>query len=81
MQPLTRLVVAIAGWFRRDQQAAIVYLLEENGVLYSRSGVTAYHNLAAMELTGIPGAKLYLGSWSEWCADAARPTETGDEAS
>ena len=30
IQPLTLLVVAIAGWVQRDQQAAIVYLLEEN---------------------------------------------------
>ena len=36
IQPLTLLVVAIAGWVRRDQQAAIVYLLEENRVLKAR---------------------------------------------
>ena len=35
-QPLTLLVVAIAGWLQRDQQAAIVYLLEENRVLKAR---------------------------------------------
>ncbi len=50
-------------------------------VHYCGSGVTACHNLVAMELAGIPGAKLYPGSWSEWCADNTRPTETGDEAS
>ena len=33
IQPLTLLVVAIAGWLQRDQQAAMVYLLEENRVL------------------------------------------------
>ncbi len=33
IQPLTLLVVAIAGWIQREQQAAIVYLLEENRVL------------------------------------------------
>lgn len=37
------------------------------------SGVTACHNLFAMELAGLPGSRLYPGSWSEWCADAARP--------
>ena len=36
LQPLTLLVVAIAGWLQRDQQAAIVYLLEENRVLKAR---------------------------------------------
>ena len=34
--PALWLVVAIAGWIQRDQQAAIVYLLEENRVLQSR---------------------------------------------
>jgi thiosulfate/3-mercaptopyruvate sulfurtransferase len=37
------------------------------------SGVTACHNLFAMTLAGLPGGKLYPGSWSEWCADRARP--------
>jgi len=37
------------------------------------SGVTACHNLFAMELAGLSGARLYPGSWSEWCADATRP--------
>jgi hypothetical protein len=36
IQPLTLLVVAIAGWLQRDQQAAIVYLLEETKVLKAR---------------------------------------------
>ena len=37
------------------------------------SGVTACHNLFAMELAGLPGGRLYPGSWSEWCADRSRP--------
>ena len=41
------------------------------------SGVTACHNLLAMELAGLPGAALYPGSWSEWCADPARPVAVG----
>ena len=36
IQPLTWLVVAVAGWIQRDQQAAIIYLLEENRVLKAR---------------------------------------------
>jgi thiosulfate/3-mercaptopyruvate sulfurtransferase len=41
------------------------------------SGVTACHNLFAMELAGLSGSKLYPGSWSEWCADPSRPVATG----
>ena len=37
------------------------------------SGVTACHNLIAMELAGLHGARLYAGSWSEWIRDPARP--------
>ena len=37
------------------------------------SGVTACHNLLAMEIAGLPGSKLYPGSWSEWCSDPQRP--------
>jgi thiosulfate/3-mercaptopyruvate sulfurtransferase len=42
------------------------------------SGVTACHNLLAMELAGLSGSRLYAGSWSEWCADPARPVATGN---
>ncbi len=41
------------------------------------SGVTACHNLLAMELAGLSGSKLYPGSWSEWCADPSRPVARG----
>ena len=41
------------------------------------SGVTACHNLLAMEAAGMPGARLYPGSWSEWSADPARPVARG----
>lgn len=40
------------------------------------SGVTACHNLLAMEIAGLTGSHLYPGSWSEWCADPARPIAT-----
>lgn len=43
------------------------------------SGVTACHNLLAMEVAGFSGAKLYPGSWSEWCADTTRPVATGSQ--
>ena len=41
------------------------------------SGVTACHNILAMEIAGIPGSKLYAGSWSEWVADPAHPVAKG----
>lgn len=44
------------------------------------SGVTACHNLLAMEIAGLQGARLYPGSWSEWITDGTRPVATGDEA-
>jgi thiosulfate/3-mercaptopyruvate sulfurtransferase len=48
-------------------------------VMQCGSGVTACHNLLAMEIAGLSGAALYPGSWSEWCADPARPIATGEE--
>jgi thiosulfate/3-mercaptopyruvate sulfurtransferase len=41
------------------------------------SGVTACHNLLALELAGLNGAKLYAGSWSEWIRDPKRPVTRG----
>lgn len=37
------------------------------------SGVSACLNMVAMEIAGLPGSRLYAGSWSEWCADPGRP--------
>lgn len=50
----------------------------EQVILMCGSGVTACHDLLAMEVAGLKGAKLYPGSWSEWIADPARPVATGD---
>jgi len=41
------------------------------------SGVTACHNLLALEHAGLTGARLYAGSWSEWIRDPRRPIATG----
>ncbi|MGH8502892.1 MAG: sulfurtransferase [Gammaproteobacteria bacterium] len=42
------------------------------------SGVTACHNLLAMEIAGLSGSRLYAGSWSEWITDPARPRASND---
>jgi thiosulfate/3-mercaptopyruvate sulfurtransferase len=41
------------------------------------SGVTACHNVLAMEHAGLKGSRLYAGSWSEWITDPKRPVATG----
>jgi thiosulfate/3-mercaptopyruvate sulfurtransferase len=41
------------------------------------SGVTACHNILAMAVAGLPGSRLYPGSWSEWVADPTRPVARG----
>ena len=46
-------------------------------VVMCGSGVTACHNLLAMERAGLRGAKLFTGSWSGWLADPRRPVATG----
>ena len=40
------------------------------------SGVSACHNLLAMEAAGLSGSRLHVGSWSEWCSDPKRSIET-----
>jgi thiosulfate/3-mercaptopyruvate sulfurtransferase len=43
------------------------------------SGITACHNILALEIAGIRGIKLYVGSWSEWIMDKSRPIATIDD--
>ena len=49
----------------------------QHTILMCGSGVTACHDLLALEVAGLPGAKLYAGSWSEWIRDPDRPVTRG----
>ncbi|RJG07144.1 sulfurtransferase [Noviherbaspirillum cavernae] len=69
------------GRFKSPEQLradfAAVVTTPQASIMQCGSGATACHNLLAMEVAGLPGAALYPGSWSEWCADPSRPVATG----
>ena len=67
-----------AGALRADWLALLGGASPDQVVMYCGSGVTACHNLLAMEHAGLSGAKIFPGSWSEWSADPSRPVATGD---
>ena len=69
-KPATALRDEFAGLLAGGNPAEVVH--------QCGSGVTACHNLLAMEHAGLTGSRLYPGSWSEWCADAGRPLVTGE---
>jgi thiosulfate/3-mercaptopyruvate sulfurtransferase len=47
-------------------------------IVYCGSGVTACHDLLAIERAGLPPGRLYSGSWSQWSSDPDRPAALGD---
>jgi thiosulfate/3-mercaptopyruvate sulfurtransferase len=57
--------------------AALDGVAPGQAAVYCGSGVSACHNLLAMEYAGLHGAKLYGGSWSEWCAEEGRAVGKG----
>jgi len=62
----------------REEFAALLGDRAPGEVIHScGSGVTACHNLLAMEHAGLAGSLLYPGSWSEWSSDPARPVARG----
>jgi thiosulfate/3-mercaptopyruvate sulfurtransferase len=65
-----------ADALRREYDAMLAGASPSQTVHMCGSGVTACHNIFAMELAGLPGGRLYPGSWSEWCSDASRPMST-----
>ncbi|TAK85555.1 MAG: sulfurtransferase [Betaproteobacteria bacterium] len=61
-----------AGELRTEFRVLLRGRAPSEVVHYCGSGVAACHNLLAMEIAGLPGGKLYAGSWSEWSADPKR---------
>jgi len=87
VQELRKRWEAILGGQERAQEPATRALdPKSRGTATTRiiamcgSGVTACHNLLALEIMGLPGARLYAGSWSEWIRDPGRPVARGDTA-
>lgn len=68
-----------AGELRAELTALLAGRRPQQLVAMCGSGVTACHLLLAMEVAGLPGGRLYAGSWSEWIRDPARPVKTGAE--
>jgi thiosulfate/3-mercaptopyruvate sulfurtransferase len=62
-----------AADLKREFSALLDALPPTQVVHQCGSGVTACHNLLAMEIAGLHGSRLYPGSWSEWCSDPQRP--------
>jgi thiosulfate/3-mercaptopyruvate sulfurtransferase len=62
-----------AATLRAEYQALLGGRPHGDVVHHCGSGVTACHNILAMEIAGMPGTRLYPGSWSEWIANPARP--------
>jgi thiosulfate/3-mercaptopyruvate sulfurtransferase len=62
---------------RQRWQATLTGGNSSDVVAMCGSGVTACHNLLALELAGLPGARLYAGSWSEWITDPGHPVARG----
>ncbi len=66
-----------AAELRRQWTAALAGRPAADLVAMCGSGVSACHNLLALEIAGLSGARLYPGSWSEWIRDARRPIARG----
>jgi len=71
----------VSGKFKSPEQLYKEFVLligqqKPGTIIHScGSGVSACHNLLAMEAAGLSGSRLHVGSWSEWCSDPNRPIE------
>lgn len=63
----------------KDQLVARFESIGPNPIVYCGSGVSACHNILAMDIAGIPGVRLYEGSWSDWIRQQDAQVATGDE--
>ncbi|QEM81388.1 sulfurtransferase [Halomonas binhaiensis] len=68
----------VDGCFKEPAQLDRELPVADEVIAYCGSGVTACHNLLAYEVAGRPLPRLYVGSWSEWSSDPARPAELGE---
>ncbi|GLQ97381.1 sulfurtransferase [Dyella mobilis] len=68
-----------ANVLRQEFLAVIGQHAPDQVVHMCGSGVTACHNLLAMEHAGLTGSRLYAPSWSGWVSDSSRPVATGRE--
>jgi len=66
-----------AAQLRAEWLAVLAGRTPDQVVHQCGSGISACHNVLAMEIAGLAGSRLYAGSWSEWCADAERPVARG----
>ena len=66
-----------AAELRREFETILASRSPDQLVHQCGSGVSALANMLAMEHAGLPGSRLYAGSWSEWCSDPSRPVATG----
>jgi thiosulfate/3-mercaptopyruvate sulfurtransferase len=67
--PVAALRALLTGVLAGREPAAVISMCG--------SGVSACHTLLALEIAGLGGARLYPGSWSEWCRDPGRAVATG----
>jgi len=71
--------LAANGRFKPPEELRKLYEKYTSPIVSCGSGVTACHDAFAMELAGLPPARVYVGSWSDWSSDPNRPIAIGAE--